>query len=94
MHSNPNTKLDEQHPKPTAGLPDKSEFHRKAKLMGEAIAKNLGKQVLAEHEADLARLPKAVRDSKTPEEWLKVPASEILRLARNAEANQQELKQK
>jgi hypothetical protein len=52
--------------------------------MGEAFCANLNRNVLAEHEADLARLPPEIRAQKTPAEWLKTPDHVILNLGRPA----------
>jgi len=51
----------------------------------KALVENLNRNVLAEHEQDLAMLPPEVRASKTPEQWLATPPLEILKLARDAE---------
>lgn len=51
---------------------------------GRTLTDNLGRNVMAEHEADLATLPPGVRASRTPEQWLATPPLEILRLAREA----------
>ena len=48
---------------------------------------NLNRNVMAEHEADLAALPPEVRAQKTPEEWLKVSPLQILKMAREAKNN-------
>ena len=53
---------------------------------GQAFADNLNRNVMAEHEKDLARLPADIRASKTPEEWHRTSSLEILRLARDPEA--------
>jgi len=52
----------------------------------QALAENLNRNVLAEHERDLAMLPPEIRASKTPEQWLATPPLEILKLARDAKA--------
>jgi hypothetical protein len=49
---------------------------------GSELAENLNRNVMAEHEADLAALPPEVRASRTPEEWLATPTLEILKLVR------------
>lgn len=51
-----------------------------------AMVDNLNRNVMAEHEADLAALPPDIRASRTPEEWLATPRLEILALAANAKA--------
>jgi len=53
---------------------------------GQAFADNLNRNVMAEHEKHLARLPADIRATKTPEEWLKTSGLEILKLARDWEA--------
>ena len=53
---------------------------------GQAFADNLNRNVLAEHEEDLAKLPADIRASKTPEEWRRTSSLEILKLARDPEA--------
>ncbi|MEN1958431.1 hypothetical protein [Luteimonas changyuni] len=55
-----------------------------AKARGQAIADNLSRNVMAEHEADLAALPPELRATRTPEQWLATPPLEILMLAAEA----------
>jgi hypothetical protein len=59
----------------------------KAHGYAQAMVDNLNRNVLAEHEKDLAMLPPEVRVSKTPEQWLATPPLEILKLAREAKNN-------
>ena len=56
---------------------------RACPVFGQALADNLGKNVMAEHLDDLNRLPPKIRAAKTEAEWLETPSLEILRLARN-----------
>lgn len=58
--------------------------------MLQAIEDNLNRNVMAEHENDLASLPPEVRASRTPEQWLATPPLEILKLARDAKAKGEE----
>jgi len=53
---------------------------------GRELAENLNRNVMAEHEADLAALPPEVRASRTPEEWLATPTLEILKMVREGRA--------
>jgi hypothetical protein len=50
--------------------------------MAESICANLNRNVLAEHEQDLASLPPEVRASKTPEEWAEMDGLQIMALAK------------
>lgn len=50
----------------------------------DQYAENLRRNVLQEHEDDLAMLPPEVRASRTPEQWAKTPPLEILKLVREA----------
>lgn len=49
-------------------------------LGAKAFVAALNRQVMEEHEADLAALQPEIRASRTPQEWLDTPPLEILRL--------------
>ena len=57
--------------------------------LASVLVENLNRNVMAEHEADLAALPPEVRASRTPEEWLATPPLEILKLVREGGAGKE-----
>lgn len=61
-------------------------FAEYSEATAQAMVDNLNRNVLAEHERDLAMLPPEVRASRTPEQWLATPPLEILKLVRESRA--------